>query len=911
VSGAPIRTPDQRLRVFVSSTLAELAEERAAVRKAIERLQLTPVLFELGARPHPPRELYRAYLEQSQIFIGIYWQRYGWVAPYETISGLEDEYRLSEGMPRLLYVKAPAPDREPRLDALLRRIQADDTASYKPFKTPDELARLISADLALLLSERFMSLTRTAEDQRAPADRPHHNLPVELSSLVGREAELATVKGALVGSRLVTLTGVGGSGKSRLAVRAASDLVNEYAEGAWLVELAPVSEPERVSSVVASTLAVSEDPHRQLTETLADQLRSRHLLLLVDNCEHVLAASADLMATLLSAAPDLHVLATSREALAVPGEVVIPVPSLAVPDAGADVNALGNFAAVQLFAERARAVRPDFEVTPANAEAVVDIVRHLDGIPLALELAAARVKVLSPEQIAARLSDRFRILRGGPRTALPRQQTLRAAMDWSYELLDDVERSLLRRLAVFMGSYTLDAVEAVCGRSDIEEAGVLDVVGRLVDKSLVVVVQGPGENRYRLLETVRQYGRERLEDAGETEQVHTRHRDWCLSVVEAAAHHIRGGQEQARWLELLQLQHDDIRAALEWSWSRNDAASLRIALGVAWFWYLHGHWDEARRSLERSTAAASAERVLKARGSAWTGLFAWRRGDLESATACAEGSLGELAGSGDEAEGLSLLILALVAISRSDYAEAEATGRRAFEVFRAQDHTWGVTTSLLVLARIAMNRRSGTLDALLQESEPLVTSGSDMWARAQVLTLQGYEAFRALDLDLARELHSAAEALATQLGDRVAQAENLLALGHIYLARGEHNDAARVLGEARTLVEQLQDPHDLGHVDQGLALLALSRGEVGKGRALLADVSGRFIGLNKAAMGSAYALGMAEIYRRAGRPVLSAALLRHALSLVDETKNPEQYAKVRVDLASVEEDLVEEAEPRI
>jgi len=240
--------------------------------------------------------------------------------------------------------------------------------------------------------------------------------------------------------------------------------LNEYAEGVWLVELAPVSEPERVSSVVASTLAVSEDPHRQLTETLADELRSRHLLLVVDNCEHLLAASADLMATLLSAAPDLHVLATSREALAVPGEVVIPVPSLAVPDAGADVSALGNFAAVQLFAERARAVRPDFEVTPANAEAVVDIVRHLDGIPLALELAAARVKVLSPEQIAARLSDRFRILSSGPRTALPRQQTLRAAMDWSYELLDDVERSLLRRLAVFMGSYTLDAVEAVCGR---------------------------------------------------------------------------------------------------------------------------------------------------------------------------------------------------------------------------------------------------------------------------------------------------------------------------------------------------------------------------------------------------------------------------------------------------------------
>ena len=911
MGGAPIRTPDQRLRVFVSSTLAELAEERAAVREAIERLQLTPVLFELGARPHPPRELYRAYLEQSQIFVGIYWQRYGWVAPDETISGLEDEYTLSEGMPRLLYVKAPAPDRETRLDGLLRRIQADDTASYKPFKTPDELARLVSADLALLLSERFMSLTMTSEDQPAPADRPHHNLPVELSSLVGREAELATVKGALAGSRLVTLTGVGGSGKSRLAVRAASDLRNEYAEGAWLVELAPVSEPERVSSVVASTLAVSEDPQRQLIETLTDQLRSRHLLLVVDNCEHVLAASADLTAALLSAAPDLHVLATSREALAVPGEVVIPVPSLAVPDAAADVNTLGGFAAVQLFAERAKAVQPDFEITPANAEAVVDIVRHLDGIPLALELAAARVKMLSPEQIATRLSDRFRILSGGPRTALPRQQTLRAAMDWSYELLDDVERSLLRRLAVFMGSCTLDAVEVVCGRGGIQEVGVLDVMSRLVDKSLVVVVEGPGENRYRLLETVRQYGLERLEEAGETEQIHARHRDWCLTTVEAAAHHIRGGQEQARWLELLQLQHDDIQTALEWSWSRDDAISLRMALGVAWFWYLHGHWDEARRSLERSTAVASAEPALKARGSAWTGLFAWRREDLESATACAEESLGELAGSGDEAEGLSLLVLALVAISRYDYAEAEATGRRALEVFRAQDHTWGVTTSLLVLARIAMNRRSGTLDALLQESEPLVTSGSDMWARAHVLTLQGYEAFQALDLDLARDLHSTADALATQLGDRAVQAENLLALGHISLVRGEHDDAARVLGEARTLVEQLQNPHDLGHVDQGLALLAVSLGEVAKGRALLVDVSRRFIGLNKAAMGSAYALGMADIYRRAGRPVLSAALMRHAISLLEETKDPEQYAKVRGDLAAVEEGLIEEAEPRL
>ena len=907
--GGSIRTPDQRLRVFVSSTLAELAAERAAVREAIERLQLTPVLFELGARPHPPRDLYRAYLEQSQIFVGIYWQRYGWVAPEETVSGLEDEYRLSAGMPRLLYVKAPAPEREARLTELLGRIQSDDTASYKPFSTPEELARLVSADLALLLSERFMNVSMS-EDHPSPAlERQRHNLPVPLSNLVGREAELASVRRALAHSRLVTLTGVGGSGKSRLAIQVATDLRGEYPDGAWLVELAPLTEPERVPSAVASGLAIPEDPHRPPVEMLAEHLRSMDLLLVIDNCEHVLVACADLLASLLKASPGLRVLATSREELRVPGEIVIPVPSLEAPGQPAGASVLATFSGVRLFLERAKAVRPDFEITPDNAAAVAEIVRRLDGIPLALELAAARVKVLSPEQIAARLSDRFRVLSGGPRTALPRQQTLRAAMDWSYRLLDEEEQHLLRHLSVFMGSCTLDAVDAVCGPHGMEEFDVLDVVARLVDKSLVVVVPGP-ENRYRLLETVREYGRERLEQAGETDPARAAHRDWCSSMVEAAADQIRGGQQQARWLELLQVQHDDLHAALEWSWSRGDPASLEIAVNAAWFWYLRGHWDEARRSLGRSIAVEAAEPALQARGSAWAGVFAWRRGDLDQATKFAEASLQVLNGTGDEGEGLSLLVHTLVAISSYDYEGAEESGRRALEVFRTQNHRWGVTTSLLVLARIARNRRSGTLQALLQESAPLVATGSDLWARANVLTLQGYEASRALDLDLAKDLHTAAQNLATELGDRAAQAENLLALGHLYLLENHNEDAARVLAEARTLVEQLHDPHDLGHVDEGLALLAVSQGDADAGQALLDDVSRRFRELDKAAMGATYALGLTDVYRRAGRQVLAAALLRHALSLMDEARNPEQYAKVRRDLTAVEDDLLEEAGPR-
>ena len=770
---------------------------------------------------------------------------------------------------------------------------------------------MVSADLALLLSETFMTpATASQNDQPAVSDRPRHNLPVQLSSLVGREAELAVVKRALADSRLVTLTGVGGAGKSRLALQAASDLLKGYADGAWLVELAPVSEPERVPAAVASGLTIPEDPRRPTAEALAEHLRSRQLLLVLDNCEHLVATCADLLTGLLRAAPGLRVLATSREGLGVPGEVVISMPPLAVPNEATDVSLLPSFSAVQLFVQRARAVRPDFELTtPGNAGAVAEIVRRLDGIPLAIELAAARVKVLSPEQIAARLSDLFRILSGGPRAALPRQQTLRATMDWGYQLLDEVEQHLLRRLSVLVGSCTLNAVEALCGPDVLDEFDVLNVVSRLVDKSLVVVVPGP-ENRYRLLQTVRQYGRERLEEAGESEAASAAHRDWCFSMVGAAAEQLRGGGQQARWLGLLELQHDDLHAALEWSWSRGDPISLEIALNAAWFWYLHGHWDEARRSLERSIAVEGAEPALRARGSAWAGIFAWRRGDLDQAKEYAQASLRVLTDTGDEGEGLSLLVQTLVAISSQDYTAAEQCGLRALQVFRAQNHRWGVTTSLLVLARIANNRRSGTLQRLLQESAPLVTSGNDLWGRAHILTLQGYEAFRALDLDLAKELHSSARDLAVELGDRAAQAENLLALGHIHLMGEENHEAASVLAQARTLVEQLNDPHDLGHVDQGLALLAVSQGDLEAGRALLEDVSRRFLELDKAAMGTAYALGLAEVYRQAGRQAIATALLGHALSLMDETTNPEQYAKVRDDLADFENELLDEAGPR-
>jgi predicted ATPase/class 3 adenylate cyclase len=1075
-----IRTPDQRLRVFVSSTLAELAEERRAVHGSIERLQLTPVMFELGARPHPPRNLYRAYLEQSHIFLGIYWQRYGWVAPGETVSGLEDEYLLSDGMPRLLYVKAPAEEREPRLGQLLRRIQGDDTASYKSFGTPDELARLVAADLAVLLSERFTSrrpptgvvtflfveissgdgnelaesvsaeaaqalmkqvealrriiksrggylfnasnqtvraafdhpleaLTAAAELQSVledvfpaegspriraalhcgvaearqgmqgdgyvgptvlrtdrllaaahlgqvlvsaavvdllgsalpsslalrslgphrlyeqgraeeihqlvlpglPADfpplqtfqGPRDNLPIQLTSFVGRERELSELKQTLQGARLVTLTGVGGAGKSRLAVAAASELRDAFPDGVCVVQLAPLSESDQIASAIAAALQIPEDPHRPLVETLTAQLQSRQTLMVIDNCEHLLASCAELIVPLLQSSVRLRILATSREALAVPGEVIMPVPPLAVPPEATDLAAVGEFSAVRLFMDRALAVRPSFSITPANTAAVIEIVTRLDGIPLALELAAARVKLLSAEQIANRLSDRFRLLSGGGRTVLPRQQTLQGAIDWSYDLLEQDERALLRRLAVFAGSWTVDAAMAVCSDSRVEAEDVLDLLGRLVDKSLVMVIEGVEENRFGLLETIRQYGRERLLEAGETTVIEAAHRYWCRSLVKTAAAQLRGGAEQVRWLELLETDRADISAALESAIASGDApTSLEIAVAAAWFWYLRGHWDEAGRWLGESLAVEGSDLVLRAEGEAWAALFHWRREETDAAKGHAHSSLSILDSSGTEGEGLCLLVLTLVSISERELESAEAYGQRALKVFRAQDHRWGITTALLVLTHIAMNRKSPAFTALLGESAALLESGPDRWGRAHVLNLRGVEALNSLDLDRAQDLFAASHELAVELGDRAGQAENLLALGHIHLLRAETEQAAKALQENRSLLEQLQDHHQLAHADQALALLAISSGRAAAGEALFQDVTGRLSEMGLTMMGGTYALGVADLYRRAGQPRLASAMLRHAMTLINPTIQSAEYARAKQQLATLAEE---------
>ena len=468
-AGLPIRTPDQRLRVFVSSTLKELEPERRAARAAIERLRLAPVMFELGARPHPPQELYRAYLEQSDVFIGIYWEHYGWIAPGDEISGLEDEYRLApRDMPKLIYLKQPA-EREERLGELLTRIRDDDTASYTPFSSTEELAELIEADLAILLAERFDASRRpsapTVAESIAEIPGATDHIPVPYTEAVGREQEVATLLDWLGddAQRLVTLVGPGGIGKSRLAIEVARSAGAPF-DRVTFVMLEHVHDPEDVLPEIARELGVRDTGDRPLSEQLGVARSGRRDLIVLDSFEQVLTAAGDVM-SLLNDLPDATFLVTSRARLRVRGERVFDVEPLTIPPdpSRASVAAISEAPAVRLFLARARAADPRFELTDENIDGVARICRALEGVPLAIELAAARIRALTPAAMLGRLDRMLPLLVTAARDIPERQRTIQATVEWSIDLLSADARALFVRLGVFVGDFSLDAVEAISG----------------------------------------------------------------------------------------------------------------------------------------------------------------------------------------------------------------------------------------------------------------------------------------------------------------------------------------------------------------------------------------------------------------------------------------------------------------
>ncbi|MDE2126080.1 MAG: tetratricopeptide repeat protein [Armatimonadetes bacterium] len=681
---------------------------------------------------------------------------------------------------------------------------------------------------------------------RLDSDYPN-NLPRQLTTFVGREDDISAVKDRLLSSPMVTLVGPGGSGKSRLALEVAEDLLAEYTDGVWLAELATTTDAMMVAHHVAGVLNVREEPGRTVERSIADHLRDRRVLLLLDNCEHLIAATAQLAHNLLQACPRLHILATSREALGIPGENVYTVRSLSFPASGQPTHSLihapitasppttarhiEKFESVRLFVDRAAVAFPGFRLADDNAPSIAQICRTLDGIPLAIELAAARVKSISTEDIATRLNDRFRLLTGGARTALPRQQTLRALIDWSYDLLTPEEREMFHRLSVFLGGFSLKAAEEVTADRDesgrvrdgrrasaggerystrmmLQALDVVDLLGRLVDRSLLVCEDDHDQVRYRMMETLRHYAREKAVACGILPILQRRHLDYYVGLSEEAEKRLRG-TEQAAWLERLETEHDNIRAALNWALSAgaDPQAGLRIAANVWWFWHVRGHFTEGREWLHAALEEAPERTALRGRALNSASVLARNQGDYDSAQRLASQSLEIKRAMGDR-QGIasSLNSLATLALSRSDYDAARPWYEESLDIERSLGNRQGVTACLIGLANIAVEQ-GDTAQArrLYQESLNIKQEFGDrrgiaasLVGLAKVATLEG-------DWDEAHRLCNESLDLRRVLGDQRGIAHSLQHLGEIAMATGRWAAAADLLDESLALRVVLGD----------------------------------------------------------------------------------------------------------
>ena len=775
-----IATPDRRLRVFVSSTLEELAAERAAVRAAIAGLRLTPVMFELGARAHPPRELYRAYLEQSDVFIGIYGERYGWIASDMPISGLEDEFELSAGKPRLLYVRRTAPGREPRLDQLIVRIQEQSGASTTPYDTPEELAERVADDLAVLLTERFAPPPAPALPGLAQGW-----LPTPATPLVDREAEVALVTGLLrdAAVRLVTVSGPGGIGKTRLALAAAQELVSER-HAVWWVSLESVRDPGEVPAAIAAALGVSVEGRRPVLDVIFDRLAGRRVLLLLDNVEQVLGAAAE-FGRLLANCPWTQLLTTSRSVLRLRGEHDVPLGPLPVPPVGAGAAAVADSAAVQLFVDRAQQADPGFELDGPAAAAVAEVVRRLEGLPLAVELVAARVRTLPPAVLVRRLDRALDM--PGPGIDLPdRQRTLRATIAWSHDLLEEAERALLARLSVSSGA-TLDTVEAI-GAVD-HDLDADEVLSSLVGHSLVMPVDtGEGEPRFRMLDVVRAFAAEQLRERGE--ETATRER-WVrhLATVSAAAGVGISGPDRRMWRARLDAEAADLQEAVRWAVAE-DRAELAVAVAAPlarWWW--------ARGLLTQMAALADATAALPSAAAlppASAGLLLWARGTMR------------------------------IALGRTDEAAVLLTD--VVRDARERDEPWLLGHGLVALA-MTRPPDDPELAAMFREAVAALRRSGDSWSVAYALVPHGDVALLAGDLDSAVRDHEEALALARGLGDEHLTATLLDQLGLDALLAGDVATARDRLAEAAGLHRAIGDQEGLANCLDGVAGLCLLTGD--------------------------------------------------------------------------------------
>lgn len=781
----PFVTPDRRVRVFVSSTLEELAAERAAVKQAIIGMRLTPVMFDLGVRVHPPRELYTSYLDQSDVFVGIYGERYGWVAPGAEISGLEDEYLLAGARPKLLYLKTPAPDREERLTALIERIWLSSGVSTTPYKDPQDLADRVANDLAVLLTERFAAHAPGGR-RRSTTLRPEP-LPSPTTSMIDREEELARLTGLLLRDdvRLVTVLGSGGIGKTRLALAAATALARSPGvDAVCFVDLAPLSEPSDVIDRLAHALGLHPGA-RPALDVLADTLDGRQVIAVLDNLEHLLEARADL-AGLLARCPGLRLLVTSRAVLHLHGEHEVLLGPLALPSGtGLSPHAAAQAPAVQLLVARAQQVRPDFAVTASTVEDVVALVRRLDGIPLALELAAARLRLLP---VTALLSAPGAVLDlpSADVDTPARQQTLRTTIAWSIRLLDERQKELLRRLSVLVGGWTLPAAAAV-GPPGWD---VVEQLSALVEHSLVSVdVDAPGEPRFRMLQSVRLVALDDLTVGGGVADVMHALSTYALRLVADAAAGLATGGSRA-WRTRLDGELDTLRSVLAWAVESDDATlAVRITAPLARYWWSRGLLVEMLSLADDVAQLPSAAHLSAAEADA----LAWSRATIRIAT-------------GQPTQGRELL---------------QATAARARQ--RGDDALLGSVLFSLALVTDTDGRPSPR--QLLTEAADLFDVVGDPWGRALALVPLGELELVQGRLEEAATTHALALGCAQAVNDDHMRAVVLDQLAVDALLAGDAVKAGRLLCEAAAIHLEVRDTEGIANCLDGFAALALARGD--------------------------------------------------------------------------------------
>jgi predicted ATPase/DNA-binding SARP family transcriptional activator/DNA-binding CsgD family transcriptional regulator len=721
-----------------------------------------------------------------------------------------------------------------RLYALSGR-QAEALAQYERLREalsgqlgtePGTTTRRLHGEIA---AGRFPPSQRTAP---APEEPPHsgkHNLPAARTNFVGREREVVEVKRMLAMTGLLTLTGTGGCGKTRLALEVARDLVGAYPDGVWLVELAPLSNPALVPQAVAATLGVREQPGRPLLDTLLDVLADKEALLILDNCEHLIDAAARLTESLIDTCPRLRVLATSREPLGVRGELSWLVPSLSVPEEqrSPTVDELEGYESARLFTDRASDRYPGFELRPENAGAVAQVCARLEGIPLAIELAAARVGVLSAEQISERLGHSLKLLTVGERSADHRHQTLRATLDWSYELLGKPEQVLFRRLSVFAGGFTLEAAESVGAGEGIEEEDVLEFLGRLVDKSLVVAEESwEAGARYRLLEPVRQYAEEKLRVSGEVEAVGLRHTGFFFALAEEAEPEL-SGPRQAEWLDRLETDHDNLRAALSWALEHEINVGARMAGALCRFWHTRGYLSEGREYLEAVARTDMIPGAVRAKALDGLGWIAEPQGDYERARVAYEESL-KLYRSSNDKRGVANTLgdLGSLALDRGDYEQATSLLEESLALHRelgSKEEVVGVLDGLGVLASA-----KGDLEhsiSFFSEALALSRETGNVRRNAASLGNLGVTMLVHGDPEQATVLLEESLALFRDIGDNSNVAIGLMYSALAALTRGEH-ERVRALSEES--LELLQKAQDKQHIADCLEIMAGGAGAQGQ-----------------------------------------------------------------------------------